>query len=352
MPRFSLQEKNELSGYVYKFREWYHENIVRRLNGSLASNIPSDIKKISNQIDEISKILERYANLEPQVGVDAVTASSSDEEYPVAIADAFIPLLSRIILYNRKLIAQTLEPTRMIAIHPEAHYIMDDKLSTVEKYMAREWFEPGNALKLPTLSEYVNANEINAYIKKAKLSLGDRFYDEKFGLLMSPALFRPDLEYYLQIGEMKGAEMCVAYMDIDNFKSFNVELGGESKVDRMLLPYFMRFLDAHFYEHGFVYRYGGDEYIALVPFISEKMAVAFLSDLKEKLSVLKIKDVGKKLTLSIGLFHFACDTPFISREIEEKANGAKTYAKTNGKNRIAMYHENLKSKADAFEIVG
>ena len=52
--------------------------------------------------------------------------------------------------------------------------------------------------------------------------------------------------------------------NIDKFKDFNTKYG-ETQIDVRLLPRFMAALEAHVYSRGFAYRFGGDEYVVLLP---------------------------------------------------------------------------------------
>ena len=83
--------------------------------------------------------------------------------------------------------------------------------------------------------------------------------------------------------DLRGTCTTVAFLDIDNFKTFNTEYR-ETTVDRNILPRFMQLLDAHFKFHGHAYRQGGDEYLAIIPGLSPQFALAFLDELRVKVS--------------------------------------------------------------------
>src|SRR6516162_9933128 len=59
---------------------------------------------------------------------------------------------------------------------------------------------------------------------------------------------------------LRGIILAIAFLDIDDFKTFNTKYG-ETKIDLNLLPRFMQALEAHVYHHGHAYRQGGDEYL-------------------------------------------------------------------------------------------
>jgi diguanylate cyclase (GGDEF)-like protein len=331
MPTLDNQEVKDLLTYSAKFHEFLRLKLIDRLNNSLSNLSPSLPNDLLVQTTEIIQLLNGINVIDP------VFNEKSGENTSLAVEDKYNNLLSRIVLHYRKALAHDLEHTRTVAIHPETHDKLDAKLKEVEKYTRTRWFNANSATRVPPLSEYLNAKEIDLYIRADRLCLQERQYDEKFHLLLSPSLFVSDMNYYMQVGELKGAEMCVGYIDIDDFKSFNKELGGESVVDRIFLPAFMRYVDSYFSGHGHTYRYGGDEYVVILPFITRELAGQFFSGLLRGLKSIKIDGVSKEVTLSIGLFHFPCNTHFLPSEIEKFANEAKTYAKKNGKHCIYFY---------------
>ena len=126
------------------------------------------------------------------------------------------------------------------------------------------------------------------------------------------------------------------YLDIDDFKKFNTA-HGETEIDRRVLPRFMQALESHVFQHGFAYRYGGDEYVMLLPSLSREIAIRFLEALRKSVSEIEYSGVNDRTTVSIGFCCIDPDAYKTDREIETLANRAKNFAKTNGKNCIATY---------------
>ncbi|HEY7067260.1 MAG TPA: GGDEF domain-containing protein [Chloroflexota bacterium] len=132
----------------------------------------------------------------------------------------------------------------------------------------------------------------------------------------------------------------VAYLDIDNFKAFNTRYG-ESTVDRSILPEFMKTVEGFVFARGQAYRYGGDEYMLLLPSVSYGAAAEILDELRRQVQEIRYRGVAERTTISVGacVVHNAC---FLTdREAEERANRAKHYAKQHGKNFIATYEGEL-----------
>ncbi len=112
---------------------------------------------------------------------------------------------------------------------------------------------------------------------------------------------------------------------------------GETTVDRNLLPRFMQTLESHVYHHGFAYRQGGDEYLVLLPSLSKELAIDFLDELRRTLAAVKYPEIQGTPTVSIGACLAGPDCPLTDRELRDRANDAKKFAKENGKNCIATY---------------
>ena len=99
----------------------------------------------------------------------------------------------------------------------------------------------------------------------------------------------------------------------------------------------MQTLEAHIYHHGFAYRQGGDEYLVLLPSLSKELALAYFDALRRKLSVLEYPGIEGRPTVSIGVCSAEPDCPLTDRELRDRANHAKKFAKEHGKNCIATY---------------
>lgn len=88
--------------------------------------------------------------------------------------------------------------------------------------------------------------------------------DQKFGIVLSPGQAKLDFDEWTK--ELAGSQgnIGVLFLDIDNFKSLNTAYT-ETKVDATILPAFMRLLNSLAMKRGGVYRYGGDEFLIVLP---------------------------------------------------------------------------------------
>jgi diguanylate cyclase (GGDEF)-like protein len=285
---------------------------------------------------EVQAVLESWDQLR-----ELVQAKPED----VALADFFEnelvtwPETSRlfkqmILRYRRERAAHT-EVYRAKTFHSGIIQTVDEEINALDGIVETAWFQNIESVKLPRAKDFLPIQYIEQSTMK-QLELLPRQYDEKFHVLQSPSLFLPDLAYFRARCEMRETPLTVAFLDIDDFKRFNSD-HGETKVDRNLLPHFLRTLEAHLYHHGFAYRQGGDEYLVLIPSLSKDLAIAFLDELRLKLAAVKYPEIDGSTTVSIGVCIAEMDCPLTDRELRDCANLAKKFAKDEGKNRIATY---------------
>lgn len=177
----------------------------------------------------------------------------------------------------------------------ESIYIITDYINSIKKL------------------EYINKDGLtslynNRYIKTLISNLIARYIDKKeiFSLMM---------------------------IDIDNFKSIN-DTYGHMHGDTVILDVATIILDMSDNKEGYAGRFGGDEFILILPDCNEKEAYEAGKDIMKKLDRLnKMKDNYKPVSLSIGVYEN------ISSNIEdcmENVDNAMYKSKTNGKNQISI----------------
>ncbi len=308
--------------------EWYLEKFRREFVEQITAEFP------------LSEQLRVVADLEAEMqGLIGVLTGEGGLEVRGRVHDRWNPLLKRILLAYRLHRATELERLREKTSHLEILERLDQELRPLDELASRPWFRETAAAPVPRLAEYLDLEFIERRLGQ-ELRLPEREYDEKFHILQAPSLFLRDLHYYRSRCALRGAPVAVAFVDIDSFKhKFNTP-HGETKVDRNVLPRFMRSLEAHVAFHGHAYRQGGDEYIVLLPGLSRDLAVTFLDELRRRQAALEYPGVPERTTVSVGLCVADADCPLTDRELREKANLAEGFAKKSGRNCIATYRGN------------
>lgn len=318
----SPEQRRTIQECLSAFHDWFEQSIV-----SVVRNEVGYYKAPA----EISTIQEQLHNLEAEL--TKVPSSA-----PLELASVYVPLVKTMVTQRRRTIATHLEVPKARTWHPQLRDSLDEPTRSLDSLLEAEWIQGIGSLQVPRLADFISMQRVDAFVRH-KVRLQEREYDEKFHILQSPKLFLEDLNYYRETCDARGVAVSVAYIDIDDFKRFNT-LYGESNVDRDILPKFMEVLEAHVFAHGFAYRFGGDEYTLLLPNIGNARLLDSLDGLRCRIMETEYRGCSEIATISVGVCTVDSNCPLTNREVEERANLAKRYAKTRGKNRIATYRTN------------
>ena len=302
--------------------------------------LPSEVRSVVVRTEQVRKLVEET----PSETVDVADLAQNAMRGHLGCSSLF----KQMVLRYRRVRAAYTESLLEKTFHPEILQTLEEEVKILDAVSEQDWFQAIEPLRLPRAKDFLPVQ----YLEQSAGSqpeLAPRQYDEKFHILQAPTLFLPDLAYFRAKCEMRDTPLAVAFLDIDDFKRFN-EKHSETQVDRNLLPRFMQTLEAHIYHHGYAYRQGGDEYLILLPSLSRKLAVEFLDELRIKLASLKYPDMEGSTTVSIGLCIAEPDCLLTDRELRERANEAKKFAKKHDKNCIATY-EGPRLVADELQVV-
>lgn len=132
--------------------------------------------------------------------------------------------------------------------------------------------------------------------------------------------------------------LSVLFADIDDFKEYNDNYGHTA--GDMLLKRLANLILNHTRLVDYVFRYGGDEFVILLPETSTQAAMVTAERIRKAFSELILKpkkDSVVHKTMSIGVAAFNKDSrPFIAIDLADKA---MYQAKKSGKNRVCMSNE-------------
>ena len=328
---------------------------VSKFSGEQAEILKSSVVYFNNWLfNSVDHHVRNALGIQPQELAATLSnlrlLTSNLSSPPFNIESNLLPLLKKVIIFARRKEAFDIEKRSGFTFNHKLRLRLEEKLRFFSSIMSQDWFKNTKVFNCPKIIDFLSIQyaEISLNMNRS-LHQGQRTYDEKFKILNAPSLFIPDLSYYRSACELRGLPLCVAYMDIDDFKEFNTEYG-EPRVDRDVLPRFMTALEAHIYSHGLAYRYGGDEYVILLPNMSSSRAAKFLKFFQKNLEQLKYFQIKKYTTVSIGIFEVCENCIQTDREVEERAASAKKFAKENGKNCIATYKEESFADKDLYVI--
>jgi diguanylate cyclase (GGDEF)-like protein len=134
-------------------------------------------------------------------------------------------------------------------------------------------------------------------------------------------------------------QLSVVMIDVDNFKKYNDSLG-HLEGDKALIAIAQCLKNELKRETDFVARFGGEEFVCLLPFIEKDDAIAFATTLVRSVENMKIphpkNEHSKYLTISAGLAHIVPSENNSSAQALDLADKALYTAKKSGRNRVVV----------------
>ncbi len=325
MPEFDAAQSRVLREVVSRFERRVEKTLREPLREQLGGYSPPELDRLLEEVSLVAKQLRVAGDM-------------------AGVHDVHVKLLKAMILRERRTMALESEEPRQRTSNAAAIRFLLRNIQVLDRILAEGWCIDLEPLPQPKLTDYLSIRHAESALAR-DWPLLERAWDEKFSILTAPRLVIPDLAHYRTHCALRGSTVCVAFADIDDFKSYNTA-HGETLVDRDLLPAFMQALEAHVYAHGHAYRFGGDEYVILLPNQTRVGAMVFLGELQDRLRHLQLAGVSRTPTISVGVCHLPPDAFLTDREALERANWAKDFAKVRGKNRIAWFDGHTYQQTD------
>lgn len=189
--------------------------------------------------------------------------------------------------------------------------------------------------QLAALSEKIKALEAESENNRTNLE------SQRQKALMDPLTELPNRQAYneraaaeVQRWQRYGRPLSIAVFDIDLFKNINDNYGHQAG-DRVI-KVIGRSIAKRLREVDFFCRFGGEEFVALLPETSAEVAFPLLDKIREAIAKASFnyKEQPMNITLSIGITEFkpqdSLETAF------ERADQALYQAKTSGRNQVKM----------------
>lgn len=137
--------------------------------------------------------------------------------------------------------------------------------------------------------------------------------------------------------------MFLAICDIDHFKKVN-DTYGHLFGDEVLLQ-FAHIMERNFRYNDALFRFGGEEFIALIKCINPECAEAAFNRFRHAVETYEFPQVGN-VTISIGFAQ--CGADQFPNSVIGMADTALYYAKEHGRNQV-VNHSDIKQEAPASE---
>ncbi|MBI4820889.1 MAG: diguanylate cyclase [Deltaproteobacteria bacterium] len=131
----------------------------------------------------------------------------------------------------------------------------------------------------------------------------------------------------------RGAKVSVVMFDLDRFKQLNDSLGHEMG-DRVLKQV-ARALRVSARGSDVVFRWGGEEFLAILPDVDELGAKAFAERVRVRVEGLSVPGVDRRITISAGVTRLDPNRPPSASVASADENLYR--AKAEGRNRVAYY---------------
>jgi diguanylate cyclase (GGDEF)-like protein len=145
------------------------------------------------------------------------------------------------------------------------------------------------------------------------------------------------LQEELHRAERYNKGFSIVMADLDRFKNVN-DSYGHTAGDRVLKRV-ATFLQKNIRDVDIISRYGGEEFVFLLPEADKEEAYTVSERLRKKLADLKFDDLPG-ITISLGIASYPDDSEDIDRLIK-KADAALYTAKQSGRNKVVVYEDEM-----------
>lgn len=140
----------------------------------------------------------------------------------------------------------------------------------------------------------------------------------------------------------------IVMADLDKFKEIN-DVYGHTTGD-LVLKTIGKFLQKNMRDVDIIARYGGDEFVMILPETDKDEAYFFAERLREKVSQIKLENLPK-LTISLGIASYPVDEKDIEGLIK-KADAAMYSAKQTGRNMVIKYSSDINKMDEGVKRTG
>lgn len=159
--------------------------------------------------------------------------------------------------------------------------------------------------------------------------------DQKFKILLSTDQIKKDFNVWVEKLEPIKGSIAVLFVDLDNFKALNTKYT-EPGIDQDFLPDAMNLVEGFVRVRGEAAKYGGDEYVLILPNHNATDGVAFSEKLRRAFEQHKFVVAGDDIhmTISIGVATWPLHGSTYE-EVLKKSSAARQTAKA-GRNRVVL----------------
>lgn len=310
-------------------------NISLSIIDSLFSALQQHEKRILI-VDDSEYLLEYYAMVLESAGMRV--AKVSDPRYFLSTLQEFQP---DIILMDINMPYCTgLELAQIVHQQEDLSGIPITFLSSIaDRSMQLELlsYAGDDFLTKPISPKHLIAAVSNRLMRSRLLR--SRMVRDSLTKLYNHTMIHHQLDRELLIAKKYNREVCIILFDIDHFKSIN-DLYGHQAGDKILIE-LSSFLQLNLRKIDLLGRYGGEEFLIVLPNTSEKIGFMLAEDLRIKFAKMphQIEDKELFVHLSGGVASYPAFTTV--QEIVKAADNALLKAKETGRNKV-LIEKNIK----------
>jgi len=285
-------------------------------------------------VDDDPNIIRALKHLLKKAAYQVITALDGEtalkavekKKPDLIISDVMMPGMDG---YQLCKILRSQSSTRLIPfIFLTAKDTIDDRIEGIkigaDAYLAK----PFDIREILTLLQTV--------LQRHQIYIEEMMRDELTGLPNRKYLFQTLSEEYSRARRYK-RKLSIAMIDIDHFKKVN-DSYGHQKGDRILIGV-GELIRAGIRQQDTVGRYGGEEFLAVLPETGTREAMAMMNRLRKKIAAIRwrIKDVeiSETVTISTGIAELSSPKQKIE-DVIGIADRALYQAKEEGRNRVVI----------------
>ncbi|PKF51488.1 GGDEF domain-containing protein [Enterovibrio nigricans] len=272
-----------------------------------------------NQLNEDLSVLQRHNGRSIDTTQTIATQRTSlNEELALSVDEMHIHLNEAISLED---------------LRPNLSKVSDNLASIVARNKALEEREQ-------QLLEQLQHNEqkLNALYTQT-MDYRRRLGDQERKLLLDPltkvynrAALDDRLEHEYRCWLRYQSPFCLAMIDIDHFKSVNDQYG--HLVGDKVLKVVARTIHQCLRDTDFIARFGGEEFVVLLPDAEETTRTHILDNIRETVARLPFKFKNKRLTVTVSIGASMFMNKDNTVDVLERADSALYNAKHNGRNKL------------------
>jgi len=307
------------------FREPREAEQVRRAVADLHSHVQFMTQQVTAALGQHAGVPRSLGDLQIEaVRVQGMCfAGGQTMNVPLTTEDNATPFLAAALARYRRTFVADLERSRNRTVSAELIENLDAIKKVLDGLLTSSWYVAAQPPKIPRIREFVTPDRPQPV--PPPLAAVPQM-DDKFGILLSASQLPVRVEVIRRECEERYVPLGIAFVDVDRLKTLNTEFG-ETWVDSLILPPLMRAVEGATYGHGAAYRYGGDEFVLVLPSATVAIAHAILVRLQADLRGLAIAGLKAPLTVSVGVCIVQPDAPLTDREVLHWAALAKRKAK-------------------------